>query len=119
MTYVTTLKSCLEYVGTIFPTSVFEATLHAVALGAVEARRGEVRSWHVVQELTACQPELLDWPATVAVYDRKQEQEGMIFLEGDTSALFLFRIPLEVASHQGGQPCIPDVTFVLSGGDEH
>lgn len=104
MTYLTTLKSCLEYVGAIFPTSVFEATLHAVALGAVEARRGEVRYWHIVQEVTACQPELLDWPATLTVSDMKQEQRGMIFLEGDMDAVFLFRIPLEVVSHQERQP---------------
>ena len=104
MTYVTTLRCCLEYIGTIFPMSLFEATFYAVELGAVEARRGGVRYIYALQELTACQPELLDWPATVAVYETKQEQEeGMIFLEGDTSALFLFRPTLETASHQGPQ----------------
>jgi hypothetical protein len=90
MVYVTTLKSCLEYIGILFPTSLFEATFHAVDLGVVEARRGGVRHWHILQELTACHPELLDRPAAIATYDMKQEQGGMIFLEGDTDALFHF-----------------------------
>jgi hypothetical protein len=120
MTYVTTLKSCLEYVGAIFPTSLFEATFHAVDLGAVEARRGGIRYIHALQELTACRPELLDWPAAVAVYNMKQEQGGMIFLEGDTGALFLFRTTPEMASHQEYQPpYMPGITYVISEGDEH
>ena len=108
MTYVATLRHCFEYVGTLFPTSLFEATFHAVEIGAVEARRGEVRYWHALQELTACQPELLDWPVEMVVEDTRQGQEGMIFLQGDTRALLLFHIPLEAASPQGNKWNMPE-----------
>jgi hypothetical protein len=120
MAYVTTLKSCLEYIGILFPTSLFEATFHAVDVGAVEARRGGVRYWHVLQELTACQPELLAWPAAIAMYDdMKQEQGGMIFLEGETDALFHFRTTPEIASHQGDQPSgMLGVTYAILGEDQ-
>jgi hypothetical protein len=120
MAYVTTLKSCLEYIGTLFPASLFEATFRAVDVGAVEARHGRVRYWHILQELAACQPELLGYPAAIAMYDDiKQEQGGMIFLEGDTDALFHFRTTPETASHQGDHPSsMLGVTDVLLGEDQ-
>jgi hypothetical protein len=119
MTYVAPLRRSLVYIGTIFPESLLEATFHAVEIGAVEARRGGVPYIEALQEVTACKPELLDWPAAVVVYATKQEQGGMIFLEGDTSAVFLFRATLETASYKEYKPsCLPETSCIISGGDE-
>ena len=99
MTYVSTLKRHLVCIGTAFPKSLIEATSHAVEVGAVEARRGGMPSSHILQEVAACKPELLDWPTMLfTIDDARHEQVGMLFLEGDTSAFLLFRIEPEMAS---------------------
>ena len=88
---MTTLRRHLEYVGTILPNTLLEATGYALDLGAVEVMRGSIPYVYVLQELVACRPELLDWPASLVLYDAGQEKEGMIVLERDGEAVFLFR----------------------------
>jgi hypothetical protein len=108
---VATLRQRLEYVGTTLPNSLFEATFHAVRLGAVEARRGGVQYIQALQELTTCRPELLNWPALLVTYEEGREQLGMIFLERDFRALFLFRtspaINASLFSSQDYRDCRP------------
>jgi hypothetical protein len=104
MTYVSTLKRHLVFVGTAFPKSLIEATSHAVEVGAVEVRRGGMPSPHILQEVAACKPELLDWPTMLfTINGARHEQVGMLFLQGDTSALLLFRIEPEMASDREHQ----------------
>ncbi len=90
MTYVATLKQHLNYVGTVLPNTLLEATLYAVDLGAVAASRGGVSYADTLQELTACKPELLDHSALLDIYEAGQERAGLIMLDGDTQILFLF-----------------------------
>ncbi|HEY4385623.1 MAG TPA: hypothetical protein VGN34_14285 [Ktedonobacteraceae bacterium] len=103
MTDRTTLRQYLEYVGTVLPNTLLKATFYALDLGAVEAIRGGVPYSHMLQELIACKPELLNRPASLVVYDAGQEKGGMISLEGDRQVLFLFHSNICVGRPQGVQ----------------
>ena len=109
MTYIITLEQQLEYVGTVLPNTLLEATLHAVDLGAVDATRGGISYIETLQELTACKPELLDWPSSLVIYEVGLEKGGMIFLEGDTQVLFLFHSIAGSASHREYRPSVCQV----------
>ncbi|HTK09039.1 MAG TPA: hypothetical protein VL485_17855 [Ktedonobacteraceae bacterium] len=90
MTDITTLRHYLEYVGTTLPNALLKATFYALDLGAVETIRDGVSYPHMLQELVACKPELLDRSASLVVYDAGQEKGGIISLEEDKQVLFLF-----------------------------
>ncbi|GHO95154.1 hypothetical protein KSF_052020 [Reticulibacter mediterranei] len=103
---INSLRQRLAYVGKILPNTLLEATYHAVDLGAVETTRGGVPYTDTLQELTACKPELLDLSASLVVYDAGQEKGGMIFLEGDTQALFLFHSVYDLSTRKEYRPSI-------------
>jgi len=118
MRSIATLRHRLDYVGTVFPNSLLEATLHAVEVGAVEARRRGVQPIHVVQEVTACHPELLTWPTLLVVYEEGKNHVGMIFLERDVRALFLFRTAPALGSSGGDRSSFLSGDLSLSSTDD-